>query len=72
MTLYKQLAGFLEIINTSSGSRHIDHNHVGDGETSAKESMMRRTLYCHFDIAAFLAAPCGRLKNYIAFFSQAN
>ena len=36
-----------------------------------KESMMRRTLYCHFDIAAFLAAPCGRLKNYIAFFSQA-
>ena len=46
MTLYKQLAGdlwrFLEIIDASSGSRHIDHNYVGDGETSAKESMMRR------------------------------
>ena len=31
-----------------------------------------RNLYCHFDIAAFLANSCGRLKNYIAFFSQGN
>ena len=56
-----------------------DDVYLGDGdeegddfEEEKKESMVMWTLYCHFDIAAFLAAPCGRLKNYIAFFSQAN
>ena len=49
-----------------------DSNDEGDDFEGKKESMVMRTLYCYFDIAAFLAAPCGRLKNYIAFFSQAN
>ena len=60
MTLYKQLAGdlwkFLEIIDRSSG-RHVDHNHVGDGETSAKESMRRRK---HINTKDKIACPLKR------------
>ena len=61
MTLYKQLAGdlgdFWRLSTQAVGGRHVDHNHVGDGETSAKESMRRRK---HINTKDKIACPLRR------------
>ena len=66
-------------VEYDNGDGDDDNVYFGDSsdegdkfEGGKKRSMVMRNLYCHFDIAAFLANSCGRLKNYIAFFSQGN